>query len=320
METIESKGNLTCKFEENNYMTSDEVMECAGLGWNVVDSPVSYTVPTGDMVTDPSFRALVREDTGRLFGVVKSGYQISQNSEAFTLLDSLVDTGQIEYCSAGHFHYGKQVWIQAKVRDSSVFIKGKDQSDLHLLLRTSHDGRGGLSVFPLFTRLWCNNQIRALAKNAAVQVSCSHKPNIGDQIERAQKILRRFIHNFQQWAELGNALDDCIVDPKDLDMMLKYVWPDAEDGKERGQKAKAQIVENFESGTNLEDVQPSDSAWALLQAFTYYTNHQQNVKGPREKTLWFGNASTHNWKALCFLLTYFLGQQNIPKEYRVPLS
>jgi hypothetical protein len=113
-------------------MTAREALDIVPeLGSPVEARPVFIRLADGSYVEIPSTFANTRAMDDRVLGVVGERYEILQTVEAFSILDSLVDSGEAKYEAVISLRDGKQVSILAKV-PQSVLIAGKDAVDMYI--------------------------------------------------------------------------------------------------------------------------------------------------------------------------------------------
>ena len=91
--------------------TSADALHLAGLDWEVVQNPVF----TGDGFEIPNYKANVRNSDNSVLGIVTDRYKIVQNSEAFAFTDSIIDSGEVLYETAGSLRNGKTIWLLARM-------------------------------------------------------------------------------------------------------------------------------------------------------------------------------------------------------------
>ena len=68
--------------------TSANVLEQAGLLWNVSQSPIQWMAANGTLQINEQQLCNYRDDTGDLLGVVGKGYTVVQNKTAFAFTDN----------------------------------------------------------------------------------------------------------------------------------------------------------------------------------------------------------------------------------------
>ncbi len=148
--------------------SASDVARQAGLDWSVSlhDLSASYTIPgneAADMLPIKNKLAVVKTTAlGETvpIGVVGKRYQVFQNGEVFSALDSIIDSGQARYSAAGEYDDGAKVWMLLQLPDE-MEIKG-DPHTAFILARTSHDGSSSVIIRPIIERLFCANQINKI--------------------------------------------------------------------------------------------------------------------------------------------------------------
>ena len=90
---------------------SKEAMKLAEIDWKVESKPIFNEKG----IEIPGYFSNVRSSDGSVLGVVGSRYKIVQNEEAFEFTDSLVDTEEVVYETAGSLRNGKCVWLLARM-------------------------------------------------------------------------------------------------------------------------------------------------------------------------------------------------------------
>ena len=95
--------------------TSEDVLNHAGLNYNVVKKPMFLMNDSGDFLAYKDKRFTVVEGTDKVLGVVSSKYEICQNRDAFSFIDYIGgDEVGFEYVKAGETK-GGLVYIIAKI-------------------------------------------------------------------------------------------------------------------------------------------------------------------------------------------------------------
>ena len=153
--------------------SASDVSRQAGLDWTVSlhDVTTTYQIPgQGQPVHIPvkNKQAVVKTTpTGEVIplGIVGTKYKPFQNAEVFSVLDTLIDSGDARYAAAGEYDAGAKVWMLLQL-PNEMEIKG-DPHAAFLLAKTTHDGSGSVLIRPIIERLFCKNQINKIfrAKN-----------------------------------------------------------------------------------------------------------------------------------------------------------
>ena len=178
-----------------NAMTSSEAIRLAGLDYEVKKANIMAEFDEADIqrhdvnagyVEDKY--ATYRADTLDTFGVVGSKYEIVQNRDAFTFIDSIIGEERAIFETAGALGKGETTFITCKL---PYFIKvnGHDTIENYLVVSNGHDGRSSLNIFLTPIRVVCQNTL-ALGKDVAkFNIALRHTASIHDKLEDASKIL-----------------------------------------------------------------------------------------------------------------------------------
>lgn len=181
---------------EGTYTPADGA-RIAGLQWRVRVAPLvarteepAATDGGPRMVTAehevPDHRAIVREDTGAVLGVVSPGYTPVQNAELVELLQRLgrpVET-------MGSMRDGRVVF--ALLRQGAFRIGAGDEVRQYLLAVTGHDGTRALSFLPTDVRVVCANTLRAAERAGdGATVRLAHTSGITERLKTAAASLER---------------------------------------------------------------------------------------------------------------------------------
>lgn len=205
----------------DNAMTSEEAIRLANLDYNVklaekvaiVDGPQPFEEATLNNIVvrntiDNQARyykgthiansyATFRDDTFEVLGEVKSRYNIIQNTEAFDFFDTIVQSKQAIFETAGALGKGETIFISAKLPSS--FTVGKDDIiDKYLLLHNSHDGSSSINIMFTPVRVVCHNTLSVALKDAKNKISIRHTANAQDKLKLATNLLGLAEVNFTQ--------------------------------------------------------------------------------------------------------------------------
>lgn len=193
-------GNVT-----ENVLTASEAIKESGLDWEVNLRPVYASLPGGkNRVKIEGKRAVMRDSDNAVFGIVSEKYKTFQNSEAFSFLDTLVDSGEAKYETAGALRDGKTIFITAKFPEA-VLIGKEDPHEQYLFLTTTHDGTGSVRVMMTPIRVVCTNTLTMALAGAANKWSVPHTQTMKGRIAEARETLAlsfEYMSEFQKRAEL----------------------------------------------------------------------------------------------------------------------
>ena len=139
----------------DNPATAEEAIQAAGLGYDV---ELTRLVTVND-IPGPDRRAVVRQDTNQVLGVVGTTYKPVQNRQCFGFMDAIVSEGAVQYHTAGALGKGERVWMLAKLPDEIRVKNSDDITEKYLLLSNSHDGSSSLRVHFTPIRVVCANTL-----------------------------------------------------------------------------------------------------------------------------------------------------------------
>lgn len=210
---------------EVDASSAAEAMHQAGLDWTVSLEDIQ----TSSGIEIPSKFATIKthlKEDGvhqSVLGVVGSRYQVVQNAEIFSALDSLVDSGDAKYVSAGQLEGGAVVWTLMEL-PKEVSIAG-DPHAAYLLARTSHDGSSSLQVAPTVVRLRCTNQINPTLRGSQIKYTLRHSRGATIKVQELREALGVVYSGIDQYVEMANMLSHIKIDDDTFRDIVKRVFP-----------------------------------------------------------------------------------------------
>jgi phage/plasmid-like protein (TIGR03299 family) len=192
-----------------DYPTSKEALQFAGLNFEVSKRPNIHRLDNGNEIISISSFYTYRPDTGAILGDrLGKNYEVVQNADAFKFFDAIVDGDGIQYETAGALGKGEKIFITAKL-PGYIKVGNDDMIEKYLFLTTSHDGFGSIMAAFTPTRIVCNNTLNAALKNCSNCIKIRHTANAKERLEEAHKVMG--ISNrlsvqlegiFNQWAKV----------------------------------------------------------------------------------------------------------------------
>lgn len=279
-----------------NDLTPDQMLEAAGLNWNVSKIPAYATIAGKQVAIGQS--ALVRSMDDEILDVVSDDWNPVQNAEAFEFFNEFVQAGDMEMHTAGSLKQGKIVWGLAKVKESFELFKG-DQIDSYLLFSNFH--RYGFSTDVRFTpiRVVCNNTL-TLSLNSSVErmVKISHRKvfdpsNVKDMLGVATDKLAKY-------KDMAQFLGSKQAKGEDIVEYFKRIFPvtGASNNKRKEVSKSAQLA------LDILHTQPGSQYaegtwWQPFNAVTYLTDHLAGRSADTRLTsAWYGYNKGLKTKAL----------------------
>ena len=213
--------------------SASDVARQAGLDWTVSlhDVTTTYQIPGQGQpvhIPVPKKQAVVKTTPlGEVtpLGVVGMKYKPLQNHEVFSVLDTLIDSGEARYAAAGEYDAGAKVWMLLQL-PLEMEIKG-DPHAAFLLAKTSHDGSGSLLIRPIIERFWCKNQINKMfrATNKQHTYMLRHTTNAVLNVNDVRNILDITYTVVDEYTNVAQMLMDREVDRQVAVNFFKSVFP-----------------------------------------------------------------------------------------------
>jgi phage/plasmid-like protein (TIGR03299 family) len=287
----------------DNPVTSRQAIEAAGLDYELRLS----TMVTADGFPVPKRKAVVRDDTGVVLGVVGDRFVPVQNSEAFGFLDTIVADGGLKYHTAGALGRGERVWMLAKL-PCNMRVRGSDDViERFLLLSNAHDGTAALRVLFTPIRVVCSNTLSLAHRNGRGEgVTVRHVGDIHSKVRQAQEVLG-LAHRFYDDLEgMIDRLASHYPTAAQLDLYFRSLYPDPVDGSNgRARNTREELFRLFERGRGQDIPQVRHTTWAAYNAVTEFVDHGRTPRGsnPGEKatrrldSIWFGSGAAFKSRA-----------------------
>lgn len=285
-------------------LTPDQMLEAAGLDWNVTKIPAFANVGGKDVSIGHS--ALVRESDNKVLDVVSNDWNPVQNSEAFEFFNEFVMAGDMQMNTAGSLKGGTIVWGLAKVNESFELFKG-DQIDSYLLFTNFH--KYGFSTDVRFTpiRVVCNNTL-TLSLSSAVErmVRISHRQAF--DAANVKEMLGIATDKLAKYKEMAAYLGSKRAKHESVVEYFERIFP-LTTTKEQEEGVK-KLSKNANIALAVLDNQPGvefaqGTWWQSFNAVTYMTDHILGRNDDnRLASAWYGQNKNLKTKALELALEY----------------
>ena len=246
---------------------AEQAIKLGGL-----DYLVEKRTLTADGVDKPLREmATVRQDTNAVLGIVGRNYQIVQNHEAFSFFDSIVDTSEAIFHTAGALGEGERIWVQAKMPE---YIKvGKDDiTEVFVTLTNSHDGWGALKAYVTPIRVVCENTLRASLKDNKGVVSLRHTLNVQDRLKEAHKLLEITNLYSSQMEGIFNTMAKSKVSKTTVESFLAWAFPSdplKDEVHTRTKNNRLALLETIETGRGQQEAKAGNKFW-LYNGYTRF--------------------------------------------------
>lgn len=307
------------RFIPGDVKTSREALQLTGLDWTVEKHPIIRTrsvlgvlddgspgvigwepvesdtppatgkhqqpnnLPTGGFAIEREWVCNVRQDTGETLGIVGPGWTNEQNTEAFTFIDDLVDSGDAKFLGGGEKGGGRKVWLAALL-DRGVILGGNSDEFCQPICFFSNgwDGYTPLQVTVAPYRLWCLNGQTMPIEGFQRTWKARHTSGLKAQerLQEARRTLELSIGYFDAWTVEMEKLMKAPLPTAKVVPVLKRLFPDARKDAETGEprkraqenveKQRDAVLTIFKHQPDLQNL--SQSKYRLLNAVTEYAD------------------------------------------------
>lgn len=268
--------------------TVQQLLQAARLDWEVEFSPLYRMVdtitvehenpqtheiiPIYNVPSDPRFevaadlRDVRIKETHQVLGQVRNDYKITQNEEAFTFADNLVDSGG-RWIAAGSQYDNKVVFGIMQLAGSGITVGGEDPIDLYLMIRTSHNGGTGIQVIATPVRARCENMLTVATRAARFRWSIRHVSTLEGKLAEARETL-------QLATGYMDALQTELEQLIDLEISMdKAVWT-LERVIPTSRSKRSTVIEGILAAYQDEDLNGyTGTGYGLLNGLTDFYDH-----------------------------------------------
>jgi len=273
-----------------DVLTATEALETAGLDWNVEKFPIQWLDADQNAHAIPDRFAIVRDVDNKQLGVVSPDYKIFQNHEVFNFFDTVVDSGEAKYETAGSLQGGRKVFLTAKIGDTFE-VAGEDAHDMYLLMTTSHDGTQAFMAATTMIRAVCQNTVTLALSQAKSKWTLRHKSTLEGRTQEARDSLGlafKYQEAFEAEVEALMSIE------MEKDAFLKIVTDLLPEQKRKKERNLEDLMSVFENEPTVKDAAGAGTAWGALNAVTYWTDWVRESRSDeaRFKSLTDGTAAT----------------------------
>ena len=287
--------------------TIAEAIKLAGLDWDVKLEKIKLA--DDSQQGQISHKAVVRQDTGAVLGVVGPTWRPLQNKDAFAFFDSFISSGQVTIETAGSLRNNKTIWVLAKIAGLTAEAVKNDPIERYVLLSHAHDGTMAIRTGFTDVRVVCNNTLSASFNSKASKlIRIRHNSRIEQNLETVKQCMDLATSEFTANIELLKKLTNKGINHEDVKKFVRAVWFDTTILE--GVEASARAINNYndrvrdmvrlmETGRGHDLAGVKGTMYGLYNAATEYLTHEaSNSNETRLNSLWFGDNARTNEKVL----------------------
>ena len=289
-------------------VTSGEMCRAAGLDWKVTKEPAPGARIVNERRKLHDRYLIVRDAVGDeeeavALGMVGSGYEPLQNSEAFSFFEPFIEGNYARFHTAGALRNGERVWVLVKLNDRMVIADG-DVVDRYLLLSNSHDGTGSVSIRFTPIRVVCQNTLNYAMKGGSSAIAVRHTRNIARHLAAAQvEELKRIIEKaFRDAETLFGKMVLTSLNAELTDEILEILFPRTKrQMKEKLEPERWGRIRHILDDPAVTPPETRSTLWALYNAITRDEDFRRSREASSEARLervWFGNGHDLKVRAL----------------------
>jgi len=286
----ERRGLMGSAYDLSGATTANEARSLADLDWEAVHRPLYVDIPpkgdetVGDLTLVTKERAVVRTDTGEMFGVVGKEHKILSNRDLFDFADTLLDQADLTWANANPFggarSNGAAPFLAFQLGEG-IQVAGVDAVDVAILLNNGHVGNTAFTLTVTPIRLKCSNVVRAAITSgrkghALYHQSIQHSGDLDTKVGAARAALELTTVYMREFADLANRMAETEFGISEFDDFITSLVPISEDA---GARAKATAEERRSSfrrnwkDTLTLDLDLRNTAWGALNVVTEVIDH-----------------------------------------------
>jgi phage/plasmid-like protein (TIGR03299 family) len=254
-------------------LTANEAFTLGGLDWEVGLREVYNQ--QGQII--PGAYSITRIDTNAHLGFVTQRYNPFQNRGLFDIVQAMEDE-DARFETAGVLKGGTQVWSLAEL-NRDLYIAG-DQFKPFFLVTNNHDGKGGVVLKNVITRVVCANTLAMAMGEAQRSFSLRHVGDFDIRISEAKKALgfvRKYVESFEEFA---NRLVEKHISKAQTDALIEHLIPMSEEATKKGITVVQNAREALQVALNADDLDNiRGTAWGIVQGVTDYETHVRRING-----------------------------------------
>lgn len=264
--------------------TSEEVLNTAGLNYNVVKKNMYLKGTDGNLIDFPDKKFTVVEGTDKVLGVVSSKYEVCQNRDAFSFIDYIggADEG-FEYVKAGETN-GGLVYIIAKI--PNVTLMG-DAITPYIIFQNSHDGLNSVKATICPLRIICQNQFNVSFRQSANTVRIVHSSQMDSRMLAAREMMRDVAGYMETFEDTATELATKRIGYDAVIQLFNDVFKyDPAKMSDRQKRTFEDARNDFLSCYNSDDNQNfKGTAWGVMNGAADYLTHHRSVRKTHPDTI-----------------------------------
>jgi len=266
--------NFNTGFPIDSTATINEMLNIAGLNWNVETSPITYG--TFNELQSETKKAAYRSDTGELLDIYKDRIP-NQNRSMLTMFDQFLKKADLAIDTIGSTQKGANIYASAMLPET-FDINPKAVGDItkaRLVISDSHLNGVGLSVSVHYDRLICTN---GMSSRVSQEVGIIHHNGV-IQASTVDKVLSYALQSVKVKRDVYDVLSDKPISIEQAITLLIASFGDSDKAVSEQPEIVQTCLRLFQSDAiGGELITAYHTAYGLLNSVTEYYNHHSTVK------------------------------------------
>lgn len=275
-------------------MTADEAIKRASLDWTVEKRPIySFNEDENTYHAIDDRYEIQRTSDRKTLGVVGKDYKPIQNVDAFDFFDTLVDSGEAKYDTAGALAGGKRIFLTAKIGDD-IEVAGQDSHQLWLALLSSHDGSKSLTALTTLVRIVCANTEQMAINGAKTSWTMTHRSTLEGKVAEARESLNL---SFKYMDAFETEVQKMLSIPVSTDKFRQVLTQVLPAQKRQLPKNLETLTYVYENSPSINDAGAGGTAWGAYNAVTEWLTHGREVRSHEARmsnSIWGFGAQVRN--------------------------
>lgn len=260
-------------------LTASEALEVAELDWEVTKEPL-YAMTAAGFKEVPEQKAVVRDKDSKILGIVGDSYEEIQNHKMFHWAETLMDTGEAMFSTAGSLRGGKIVFACLELTHK-IQIPG-DPIYPYFVIASSHDGSSAFRGFKTNVRVVCKNTLDMADRRKKTSWTIRHTQSADFRLDAARRMLGLVIAENDEFSKMAHKLIERTVQDSTFEMVRDIVLPLPKDPTprvEQNVKSERSKVNKIYNSQTIGAFRGTE--WGLLNTFNEYEIWSKKVKGNR---------------------------------------
>lgn len=258
-------NNLGTNAAKNSTLM--DLIHEADLDYNIVKQDL-LTEVAGDKVIVPNYKVTVREDTGKIYGIVTDRYQVCQNYDALGFINFM---DGIELLKAGETHSG-DVYLIGQLPETKVL---DDVIRPHVIFQNSHNGSSSVKATITMLRLVCQNQFTRSFDESPATISITHMGNMKDKLAIAENTLSKVYDHIAHFKSEAEDLATKKITPTRLNKIMEQFYFTSPEFSDRHNQRILDERDRFMAAFKEDDnANFTKTMWGLVNAYADVMTHQ----------------------------------------------